>query len=256
MGWVWTWTRRILSGLFALCVLVFTGFVMNGRMADDFEVASLNLDPETRVLVLLFHGSNGADLPVWSEIADRVSQLNASNPQSVVVKYNWSVGSDKRMRAGANAEVFARALGQEIARLEKLEYVQLIAHSAGSYILDPLCESYRERVAQTAHVEMTFLDPFGSRDLVDVNRGNRNYGSCADYASAYISTDDPVPSTNSPLRQAYNFDVTNSSARAGFTQMGHVWPLFYYLQVLDETLVRPGARNHNDLPRGQVSTVD
>lgn len=256
MASVWKWLRRILGAALALVLLAFAGLVINGRMTDAFEVSPLNLEGDTQVVVLLFHGSLGADMPIWDTMTDRISDLMGDEPGLAVVNYNWSAGADNMQRAGANAEIFARSLGQELSTLEDLTHVHMVAHSAGAYVLDTLCESYRESAQEEAHIEMTFLDPFGNRDIVDINRGNRNYGSCADYASAYINTDDPVPSTNSPLQNAYNFDVTNSSDRGDFAEMGHVWPLPYFLQVLDESLLRPGARSHSDFPRGAVIMVD
>ena len=255
MAKVWKWARRILGSILVLVVLAFAGLLANGRMTDDFEVAPLDINADARVVVLLFHGSMGANMPIWDDMADRFSELIGDKPGLEIVNYDWSAGADNMQRAGANAEVFARILGQELAGLKNLTHVHMVAHSAGAYVLDGLCRAYRERAPQDVHIEMTFLDPFGNRDIVDINRGNRTYGSCADYASAYINTDDPVPSTNSPLQNAYNFDVTGASGRDEFAEMGHVWPLPYFFRALDEDLARPGARNHHNFPRGEVLVV-
>ena len=256
MSRVWKWVRRSLGGAVVVLLLVFAGFAIDGRIADDLEVTPLNLDPETRIVVLLFHGSRDSGNPLWGDLTSRFAVLLSEAPGVEVINYNWSKGSDERRRAGANAGVYAQALGQELAGLEQLSHVRLVAHSAGAYILDDLCRTYREAAGLEAHLEMTFLDPFGNYDVVDVNRGSRNYGACADFASAYINTDDPVPSTNTPLQNAYNFDVTNSPDRGDFSAKGHYWPLSYFLGILDEALARPGGRTHTDAPRGEVVLVD
>ena len=47
-----------------------------------------------------------------------------------------------------------------------------------------------------------------------------------------LNTDDPVPSTNLPLRNALNFDITGSKERESFVPLEgdslHSWPAAWY----------------------------
>jgi hypothetical protein len=133
-----------------------------------------------------------------------------------------------------------------------VEAVHLVGHSAGAYLLDPLCAALKERAARPVRVEMTFLDPIGFQGAFDWGWGARNYGACADYAEAFINTDDGVPGTNAPLARAFNVDVTDAGRRAAFAASGHRWPVRYYLGQLGLDDVVPGAHEHVTRPRGAV----
>jgi len=76
---------------------------------------------------------------------------------------------------------------------------------------------------------MVFVDPFQIYGFLDWTHGARNHGQCADSAYAIINTDDLAPSTNRPLENATNIDVTNDPRRKGFGRNGHYWALGYLI---------------------------
>lgn len=245
---IWMWRVIAFGGIFVLLTL--GGFELYTRTPTNFDIAPLSLDDGTRHVVLIFHGSRDGDNPAFEAIADKYRALAPSD--TVVVNYNWSAGADNRLRAGATAIRLGEVLGRELAARGNLESLRLIAHSAGAYVPDSLCEAYRAGAESPAHIEITFLDPFGLRGFVDWTHGARTHGRCADFASVYLNTDDPAPAGNAPLEQAFNIDVTDSAARAGFARNGHYWPVQYFLNVLDEDLIKPAGRGHLEYPRGET----
>jgi len=213
----------------------------------------LDISADTRYLVLVLHGTGGRDEPTLIEVADTIAREIGQEPGIAVRHHVWSPWSDHRLRAGIHGRRIGRALGEELAKFDSLEHIRLIAHSAGSYLLDPLCEEYKARVATPAHIEMTYLDGMGIRGAWDYWYGYRHYGECADYASTIFSSDDFVPGTNAPLAQAYSIDITRAPSRDAFDGPGHLWPIRYFLDHLDNDEMNPGGRTHDRIPRGTVT---
>jgi hypothetical protein len=234
-------------GLLAVCALAFEAY---NRFPSSAEVAPLQLPADTRSVVLLFHGTRGRDEPNLTELTRQFD--TASETGTVVLKYVWSPYSDNQFRARENGTFIGARLGEELAGLTHLAHIRLIAHSAGAYLLDPLCEAYKAAAANPAHIEMTLIDPIGIKGAWDYGYGYRNHGRCADFAAAYINVDDPVPGTNAPLQNAYNIDVTAADGKESFTAGGHRWPLKYYLDHLSASDLRSGKRSHAEFPRGRT----
>jgi hypothetical protein len=242
------WRRkRILkwAGMLGLAALAFEAYT---RYPAEPQVIDLDFSADTRTVVLLFHGTRGRDEPYLTEIS-RTFAANA-DADTAVLKYVWSPYSDNQFRARANATTIGTTLGQQLATLDNLEHIRLVAHSAGAYILDPLCDAYKASATAPADIEMTLIDPIGIKGAWDFGYGYRNHGRCADFAAAYINTDDPTPGTNAPLQNAYNVDVTDAAGHEIFADGGHRWPLKYYLDRLSHADLQSGVRNHSDFPRG------
>ncbi|TFG85610.1 MAG: hypothetical protein E4H19_08295 [Chromatiales bacterium] len=234
------WIRKGLyafAGLAALAV----AFQVYSIVPAGFAVTPLVPAPETRRLVLLFHGSGGRNEPTLIALEQRLRDLPASGPAPVIVRYVWSPHADSRLRTFPNGQRVGEHLGVELAKLASLESLHLIAHSAGAYVLEPLCESYRVATAgrpgRVARIRMTFLDPIGFKGPFDPGWGARHYGQCADEAEAFINTDDPVPATAEILQHARTIDVTNDPARKLYGDGGHRWPVQYYIN----SLAAPGS---------------
>lgn len=234
------WSRR---GLFVLAGLAtaLAAFQLYSVWPARFDVRPVGLPTGSRAAALIFHGSGGRDEPVLVALESRLREVSAPD-DGIVVRYPWSPQSDARLRTYANGTRVGEQLGAELARLPRLQALHLIAHSAGSYILDPLCESYRAAVAasggRAARVRMTFLDPIGFKGPFDPGWGSRHYGRCADDAEAFINADDPVPATARVLQQARTIDVTTDPLRKVFNGDGHRWPVQYF----SNSLVAPTAR--------------
>ncbi len=234
------WVRQPLygvAGLLAFAVAVQVYSVAPG----GFPVRPLDVPAGTRRVVILFHGSGGRDEPTLMALERRLRGLSSPGAGLVVLRYVWAPYSDDKLRAYANGMRVGEILGEELAGLPELESIHLIAHSAGAYVLEPLCKAYRAQVAgrrlalPAGRIAMTYLDPIGFRGPLDPGWGARTYGQCADEADAYINTDDPVPATGTVLKHARTTDVTADPARKEFGGGGHRWPVQYYADHLTLT---------------------
>lgn len=243
----WMWTALILLAVLATAELY-------TRTTDDFDtgdVESVLADIASAAeITLLFHGSRDADNPVFIDIRNK---LRASGSPTHYI--DWSAGADNRARAAANARHLGVAIGQQLAINPELTSITLVAHSAGAFVPDALCESYRA-AGGNAEIRMIFLDPFQLRGLLDRGYGARHHGACADFALAIVNTTDPAPSTNAFLSQAYNIDVTNDPRAAQLDRNGHYWPVAYYVTELADLQARFSRARHEVLPRGAIEVTD
>jgi hypothetical protein len=246
------WLKRIVIGVVALIVLAGAGLEIYSRVPADFAVPPLAAPAGATSLVILFHGSGGRDEPTLIAVTQRFEQLAALVPGTAVIRYVWSPWSDNRFRSRVNGLHVGAELGREVAALTGLRYIHLVGHSAGAYPLEAFCRAYRAAAKAPARIEMTYLDPIGFSGAFDPGWGVRNHGACADYAEAFINTDDPVPATNAALSQAWNVDVTGAAGRSGGPEGGHVWPVRYYLGQLGPADLEPGAHEQASRPRGAV----
>jgi hypothetical protein len=207
------------------------------------QIAAPAIDPATdaAALILLVHGSFGQDEPDLLALAARLRALTAGEAGVDVRRYVWSPYSDNILRAAAHGARIGAALGERLGQRRGLRQLHLIAHSAGAYVLEPLCESARRAHRDAPiFVRMTFLDPIGLRGAWDRGHGARHFGRCADLAAVYYSTDDPAPATDRPFLHARNFDVTMASGRAQYQRGGHRWPIRHYADHLTRTeVLRP-----------------
>ena len=248
---MWRWLRASLLVLGILACLA-VALEIYARIPAGFDVRPLEPGNGVRRIVLIFHGRGGAEEPAIGALAARFAALAAGQPDFAVVRYVWAPHSETRFRSAVNGARVGAVLGQQLAGLPGLEYVHVIGHSAGAYLLDPLCEALRVGGGRDVRIEMTFLDPIGFAGAFDVGYGARNFGRCADYAEAYINTDDPAPATRAPLRHAWNLDVTHAPERANYGGGGHRWPVQYYLDRLTATGLAAVERDHGTRPRGAV----
>jgi hypothetical protein len=244
--------RRILRLLAAVLGLVVAGGIvadLYARYPADFPVPALAPPADTRVLVLLLHGSGGREEPSLIALEQRFRELAAARGDVAVMRYVWSPHSDTRLRARVNGWRVGDALGREVAALPTISVVHLVGHSAGAYPVQAFCEGYRAAGGGRGRILSTFLDPIGFNGALNSGWGAQELGSCADYAEAYINTDDPVPATNAPLEQAWNVDVT---ALRPATADGHRWPVEYYLGRLSYTDVEGVPYQHAGRARGRI----
>jgi hypothetical protein len=155
--------KKTLIWIISLLAIVALLLEIYTRLPAQAVASELNLPADTTYAVLLFHGTGGKDEPLLIEIAERFQNEIGNQPGVAIRHYVWSPWSDNRLRAGTNGRLIGQRVGEELAGLENLENLRVISHSAGAYLLTPLCEAYKTGATNPAHVEMTYLDGMGIR---------------------------------------------------------------------------------------------
>ncbi len=246
------WLRKL--GWIAGVLLALAGALeIYMRWPSGADLPPLKLAADTHYVVLLVHGSGGANEPTFIEMEQRFAEAFAEDPGVAVIRLIWAP-HDNRRRSFVHGHRLGAAIGRELADLPALQDIRMIAHSAGAYFLDPICEAYRAHTEANppAFIEMTFLDGIGIAGGWDFDWGYRNHGRCADFARSIYNASDRAPGHNEPYDHAHNIDVTESLARHDFDRPGHYYPLRYFLDHLDADEMRPRLRSHTVLPRGEV----
>ena len=123
--------------------------------------------------------------------------------------------------------------------------VHVIGVSVGAFAADACartCTAIRAKGTHRPRVSLTLLDPFTARGVLGWGYGRRWFGTTVDYASQFLNSDDPVPSTNAPLPHCFVYDVTPAKAsfRLPKPYFGHAWPIDFWSRRF--TLPAPGAR--------------
>lgn len=226
------------------------------HLPSEVEPAPLTFAPQTRELIVVIHGSFGADEPTVRDLHARFVALAAGRPGLEVVRYVWAPHANTFLRAASRGTRVGQRLGERLgASSPALARVHLVAHSAGAYLLDPLCEGLRaarSTGAQAPEIAMTFLDPIGIHGIWETSWGASNLGRCADFAEAFLNLDDAVRATNELLTRAWNVDVTRAPGRGAFSGSGHVWPVKYYAEALSPADLFPTPADQSLRPRGGV----
>jgi len=224
------------------------------RIPDKLNIKKIQIPENTQTLVLLFHGSNDHQNQELKSIKDNFTKYLNFFETAKVINYDWSYASSY-LKASANTMKIGRAIGIEISNLKNIKNIRLITHSAGAFIAESLCNSYKAN-GGSAHIETTFLDPFNLRGFSDFNYGVRNFGKCSNFSSSIINTDDGVPTTNTMLKNSWNIDITNLNKPINFKEKGHYFPPFYYLLSMNEDIVKMNNRRHKEYPRGEVMILN
>jgi len=229
------------------------------------------LPPQTegaRSLLLVVHGS-GDTAEGWPAVLiEGVKQKIVQAEQWDFVAYDWSCWADDKASASRAGLEIGAYIGSALASADyRYERIQMVAHSVGAFVIQAACDSYRGNATDSARMHLTFLDPFAGNGLLDWTYGQRRFGEGADFAEAYINTDDPVPSTNGAMSQAHNFDVTAKAPDFFAGAERHWWPVDFYresIQAQTEGAGYPLAlmatgdgapADHEQFPRGATTIV-
>ena len=169
-------------------------------------------------LVIILPGAGGPDANT-----ERVANALAASKAAAVREYDWQPYVGDTLRAPRNAQCVGAHLGQELASICSMASpcsltVHLVGVSVGAFAADAAVQVLK-RTAPGVHTRLTLLDPFTAVGLPGLANpssafGVAHFGRTADVSVCVINTDDPVPSTNLPLRHCRNFDVTTAAAVA------------------------------------------
>jgi hypothetical protein len=195
---------------------------------------------------LVFHGAGGQD-KYTDELMKSLENKKELQYSSMV---EWSDFSSNLFQSSFNGQRVGREAAERLLKqASNLKTVQLIGISVGAFAADAASTKIRDlsmtkENGERPFIQLTLLDPFCQRGIFDFGYGNRVFGRSADYAEQFLNTDDPVPSTNSPLANAVCYDVTYLRPSEIF---GHDWPLVYYARskrvgiVYRDNQLVPGA---------------
>lgn len=218
--------------------------------------------PSANNLVLITHGWRDDALPDnWPDelaqsISDRltIQSLGSAAPWGWdIYTYDWSQDAGTLsgcffvftprpddcpgptlVRAQAHGIKLARWLMRRVQEEGKqYEVVHLIAHSAGSGLIESLASEWKKLCAANnqpcPRIHSTFLDAFAPGEWQNY------YGTNADWAEQYVDrSPDPgklLFTTDRILPKAINFDVTEvNGAKYGYLQGpdAHGWPVTWY----------------------------
>ena len=192
--------------------------------------------------------------------------------------YDWREFRGSLFRAALDSQQIGKIIGRQLASEGHINDLHVVGVSVGAFAADTCIKEFRRlrgmesqqgngesKYNKKVGSRLTFLDPFTSRGIFGSGYGNRFFGNEADFCEQFMNTDDPVPSTNSPLPGAHVYDVTTSRQREGFVPLSgdsmHSWPVaFYGINWKDK--IDPRAKNplfkpcHTEKPRGTLTKLD
>jgi len=190
-------------------------------------------------VAIVFHGAGGQD-PYTDELMQKLEGKTESKASEQQSSYNhivdWSKYSANILQASHNGQRIGKIAAEDLleqlsAHNDKLKTIHFIGISVGAFAADAAAKEVKSSWSKSKNggappfVQLTLLDPFQQRGVLGVGYGNKEFGKSVDYAEQYLNTDDPVPSTNKPLKNTVCYDVTNLRPESIF---GHDWPLVYY----------------------------
>lgn len=204
---------------------------------SDLPAALAADDSSLERLVLVLPGAGGPDANSARIVASLRAILGGAGSRTRVVEYDWSAFVGDQLQAPYNAQRLGRSLGSEVvASCRQLRSLHVVGISVGAFAADALTEAYRG-AGGSAHLRLSLLDPFTAFSvpglaLPSISHGVRRFGASADYAEAFVNTDDPVPATNTYLQLAANYDVTAAAERGSFVPLPgdslHSWPAAWF----------------------------
>eukprot|EP00592_Proboscia_alata_P014330 CAMPEP_0194393058 /NCGR_PEP_ID=MMETSP0174-20130528/123082_1 /TAXON_ID=216777 /ORGANISM="Proboscia alata, Strain PI-D3" /LENGTH=342 /DNA_ID=CAMNT_0039188693 /DNA_START=566 /DNA_END=1595 /DNA_ORIENTATION=- len=169
--------------------------------------------------------------------ADDMQELKQDNEKFLCV-WDWSEFRGNVFTAAFDSECVGEGAAEALdvssknnQLSAKITSVHSIGVSVGAFAANAFARKYKAQYPES-HVKLTLLDPFTGRGLFGPNYGRDNFGLDVDVAEQYMNTDDPVPTTNSPLPLCKVYDVTDADERNTFVppkgESMHTWPLVYY----------------------------
>jgi hypothetical protein len=189
-------------------------------------------------LVLIFHGAGGPDKNI-ELLYEAVKESDRKQGiKRHVVSYDWSPWMGNLLRASNDAQSVGKIIGEQLAGCENLKSLHVIGVSVGAFAADNCAYTLHKQMKKSKtdsksspYIRLTLLDPFTQRGLFDGQYGLKLFGKSANYCEHILNSDDPVPSTNTPITQGYVYDITNAEVRNNFTPFKgdnmHSWPVAY-----------------------------
>mmetsp|Transcript_28012 Transcript_28012/g.34228 ORF Transcript_28012/g.34228 Transcript_28012/m.34228 type:complete len:287 (-) Transcript_28012:840-1700(-) len=191
-------------------------------------------------VILIFPGAGGPDC-FTSELQETLQsdmQELKQDSETFLCVWDWSEFRGNVFTAAFDSECVGEGAAEALdvssknnQLSAKITSVHSIGVSVGAFAANAFARKYKAQYPES-RVKLTLLDPFTGRGLFGPNYGRDNFGLDVDVAEQYLNTDDPVPTTNSPLPLCKVYDVTDADERNTFVppkgESMHTWPLVYY----------------------------
>jgi len=237
--------------------------------------------------LLQYLNCNSKSLKFIDRIVNTVRESDKKHQESrFVYCYDWRDWRGTLLRAAWDSQQIGKIIGRQLATIENVSEVHVVGVSVGAFAADACIREFRKnkkaivggiqiesKIPLSSKVtlkkgiqsRLTLLDPFTSRGIFGNGYGDQYFGKDADFCEQFMNTDDPVPSTNSPLSGAHIYDVTDSIERAQYTpgdgDTMHSWPVAFYglnwAKKIDPRLNVPLYRPcHVERPRGSCTRID
>lgn len=229
----------IAFNLVALSFVYFPGSYNNVRWDQS--------NNKNQAIILITHGIYD-DTSSWVEQLKKTYQAQGTDAQ--VIDLDWSEYSNNALRCAVNGLRIGEQVGSQLSNREELNQVHLIGHSCGAFVVYGVCQAIKSKKPDVK-IQTTYLDPvsiYGVRRSYGVN----HFGRCADYAEAYIDTEDGVVGSNQALKYAHTFDVTAIRKQQNNPTSPHNWPTVFYQQLV-QSEQQPQLRHQSDLASQQPS---
>jgi len=235
--------------------------IIYGRRPDPIPFAADSEDAES--VVVIFPGAGGPDYNT-----DKLQRSITDNDRikgihRVVSVYDWSAWTGNYIRAAFDSQIVGKTVCSGLAKNglsaanHPLKSLHAIGISVGAFAADSCIKSFNQEMHQViqpdpavafAHnresnadkdlviptktrTRLTLLDPFTSKGVFGYGWGLKNFGKSADIVEDYLNTDDPVPTTNEAVQDAFTYDITSAEEKKLFVPLSgesfHSWPVAY-----------------------------
>jgi hypothetical protein len=213
-------------------------------------------DASKKNLVVITHGWNASSSDAWVQNLGESICNNVDNTSTSVRVFDWQGGAktglgvlldagEKAKDAYYNASLYGRDLYRAIIAMQPIpEHIHLIAHSAGSNVIqtavDELAEYYKGK-SKKPFIHLTFLDGYSPKgdgerygDLTGNHSDEPDLYRLPGYAEQYVTMDDAM-FTYSQFAHTANFDVTYlNPVKSAWPKdldnliQEHLWPVVFY----------------------------
>lgn len=234
-------------GSVAITPILIEGFSRLGAYMINFGRLQYPQVPRgVTEMTIVFHGVNGQD--EFTTLL--MTSLNkTSSPFNYLM--NWEYYSKNMAQAPFNGE----RIGREVARRlpARIRLIHVIGVSAGAHAADACVRQLKKDRRDRIYVQETLLNPVCARGLLDLEYGEREFGSVADYAQHFLNrNDDALSFSSSPCLKCAVFDVT--LRRPSTISSGQEWwPLIFYSTRFSD---RGFVDDSNKLGRGVVIVLE
>ena len=248
---------RALGGGIVSIPLALEGYARSGSLQTDVDLFDLSKLSRRNIqdITIIFHGAGGQD-DNTEKLLQVLQNKNESNHFVKIV--DWSIDSADILKASIKGTKLGAKVGQQLVSFMKNSNddvprnVHIIGISVGAFpshqVIQEINESLDKVRRNQINLQLTLLDPFQQKAVLDIGFGKNNFGKGADYAQQILNTDDPVPFTSELLYHCCTTDVTSLRPNEIF---GHDWPLIYYTNELEKSI-----DNDHPLPLGIIPMLE